>query len=111
MRETFRHIEHLVIICRELRPYPLLIGRRRWAQIDNDVINPAPGTAHQFGLFEWGRLVVHSPQGTLIDAERDIDLHELGYQALIAEFVLTPGPCKEPSAVTSLFELNDIRTV
>ena len=74
MGKTGRHEELTEVIGRQLESAPLPEGGRRGAQVDNDIVDGAPGCAKQLALSVGRQLEVHAAQHPFGNGERMVVL-------------------------------------
>src|SRR5271165_718562 len=100
MRASFRNVEHTAVFRGENCRGPTPKRCRLWTQVHGNVVDGPLCAAHYFSFRVGFSLIVDSAQRPFPDVERNIALCESGVQSTQLEFLLAPGPCKEPSLVT-----------
>ena len=104
MREALGHVQHPVIGGAQYFAHVLPVSGRIAPEVDDDVVQCAGGAAHQLGLLEWGRLVVHAAQRSLQPVEGDAALYERVIELVRLELAAAPGTGEKAALVFVLFQ-------
>src|SRR5215470_9643362 len=69
------------------------------AEVEGDIKNRSPNTAHHFCFGVRGSLVMNAAQSTFLKVERKVALYEPGIQPVVPELGFAPRTGEEPALV------------